>query len=632
MRLIDTATLKLHQFLGADVPKYAILSHTWATQEAEVTFQDWLYAQRQNPPRWGWIYDEEEVGKLQAKSGYKKIQRACEQAQKDGFAWMWVDTNCIDKTSSAELSEAINSMYGWYGKAEVCYAFLADVSISRQEDCMQDGSEFRCSRWFSRGWTLQELIAPRCLVFFTDSWARIGDKQEMVKTIHEITTIPEPAILEPSYIRCGGIGHFNAATIISWASRRKTTLVEDMAYCLIGIFGVNMPLLYGEGDQAFLRLQLEIIQRRSDPTLLAWRSITATPTRADGMVQARFLDTFASEPACFSSCNNYHPTWTEYFSTHETRSSDEVSLKSVHTRNIRLDNTGLTLKFPLVETLLQSTRFAILPFLQQNRELWMPLIGGERHATRLRLPFSILSVAKTEYIPNATKLTLPTYGYDRHYIPPPEFNHRSISLSPRTRESHMSVLLTFPQGLQGYKATERFPPTYCSRLASSDIFLRLCVDNDQATIAFRAIAFQGPSRSAEHAVLFAVDLANRRCTCRDISWPRFEDQAQAFWRGDETDGLELRAHSQLGYLTEPSLDDLVVSTWEHRHYILGQNTSTTTSGVVTLDDRFHKASGDSAVSPQAEDDREDSAGSASSGQGDDEFIVSQIIFPYQKSD
>ncbi|KAK0725989.1 hypothetical protein B0H67DRAFT_632916 [Lasiosphaeris hirsuta] len=258
MRLINTLTLTLHNFLGADVPIYAILSHTWGSQEEEITFQDWLYAQRQNPPRWGWIYDEEES--------------ACQRARKDGFSWIWVDTNCIDKTSSAELSEAINSMYRWY----------------------IDGSEFRCSRWFSRGWTLQELLAPDCLVFFTNSWTRIGDKKEMAEAIHEITAIPKSTIVEPRLIRCGGIGHFNVAAMMSWASRRETILIEDMAYCLMGLFGVNMPLLYGEGDQAFLRLQLEITQKRNDPTFLVWQNISAPPKRADGIVPARLLDTFAT--------------------------------------------------------------------------------------------------------------------------------------------------------------------------------------------------------------------------------------------------------------------------------------------------------------------------------------------------
>jgi hypothetical protein len=184
MRLINTTTLVLQESFDADVPEYAILSHTWGSEE--VTYQDWVYVTRQNPARWGWVYLEDEIRKIKATMGYAKITDACKQARKDGLDWVWVDTNCIDKANSAELSEAINSMFNWYSKASLCYVFLADVSPSSIEECMESNSVFRNSRWFKRGWTLQELIAPKDLIFFSAQWTPIRRKEELATTLQEI--------------------------------------------------------------------------------------------------------------------------------------------------------------------------------------------------------------------------------------------------------------------------------------------------------------------------------------------------------------------------------------------------------------------------------------------------------------
>lgn len=174
-----------------------------------------------------------------------------------------MDTCCIDKTSSAELSEAINSMYRWYQKAEVCYAFLSDVPSS--EDPHKEESAFRKSRWFTRGWTLQELIAPVHLTFFGSDWEDIGSKLNLKVLISAITKVDARA-LAGSRILNG----WNVAQKMSWASRRVTTREEDIAYCLMGLFDINMPMLYGEGKKAFLRLQEEIIRNSQDETIFAW--------------------------------------------------------------------------------------------------------------------------------------------------------------------------------------------------------------------------------------------------------------------------------------------------------------------------------------------------------------------------
>lgn len=173
MRLIDTTTLILTEFFGANIPTYAILSHTWGPDE--VSFQDF-----------------QNLGTARLKAGFAKIEGTCIQALKDELGWCWVDTCCIDKTSSAELSEAINSMYAWYQNAKVCYAYLADIPNQvRIGETFIDNphTRFHASKWFTRGWTLQELLAPRVLLFFTREWMPFGTKIELGNDLANITGI-----------------------------------------------------------------------------------------------------------------------------------------------------------------------------------------------------------------------------------------------------------------------------------------------------------------------------------------------------------------------------------------------------------------------------------------------------------
>jgi hypothetical protein len=253
MWLVNATTLKLEEFVDSEVPRYAILSHTWGKQE--VSFQD---MQGERPC-------------AAEKEGYAKITNSCAQAARDGLQYIWIDTCCIDKKSSAELSEAINSMFRWYKKAEVCYAFLADVSswedvelapFAEASWCIE--SEFAKSRWFTRGWTLQELIAPANLEFYSGNWEKIGTKAKLQLPVAEVTGIDVAAL------QGRDIETFSVAQRMSWASRRNTRRVEDEAYCLMGIFGIHMPMLYGEGKRAFLRLQEEILRTSDDHSLFAW--------------------------------------------------------------------------------------------------------------------------------------------------------------------------------------------------------------------------------------------------------------------------------------------------------------------------------------------------------------------------
>ncbi|KAH8592574.1 hypothetical protein B0O99DRAFT_548496, partial [Bisporella sp. PMI_857] len=253
MRLLQTEEgggFSLIEHVGDNIPRYAILSHTWGADDEEVSFKDLV----------------EGVGK--SKAGYKKIRFCATQAASDGLPFFWVDTCCIDKSSSAELAEAINSMFRWYQDAARCYVYLSDVSVSTSDG---DGefsrrwkSSFKKSRWFTRGWTLQELVAPTSVEFFSEEEQRLGDKQSLEQTLHEITGIAIQAL------RGSPLSHFNVDDRMSWAANRQTKREEDAAYSLLGIFDIHMPLIYGEGrKKASIRLRKKIEQSLKDesPTM-----------------------------------------------------------------------------------------------------------------------------------------------------------------------------------------------------------------------------------------------------------------------------------------------------------------------------------------------------------------------------
>ncbi|KAK0754413.1 heterokaryon incompatibility protein-domain-containing protein [Schizothecium vesticola] len=253
MRLLNTTTKRLHVFLGDDLPAYAILSHTWGP--LEITLQA-LEAHHQNPSTSSTDVTPE------TKSAFDKIHKSCGIALQNGYNYIWIDTCCIDKTSSAELSEAINSMFRWYNEAAVCYAYLSDLppaSYVLSRDTLK-----KC-RWFSRGWTLQELIAPRHVHFYDASWTLRGTKESLRHVISDATKIDTLILANPAKMYSVPV-----ARKMSWAAGRQTTRVEDLAYCLLGIFDINFPLLYGEGAKAFRRLQEEIMKQTSDMSLLAW--------------------------------------------------------------------------------------------------------------------------------------------------------------------------------------------------------------------------------------------------------------------------------------------------------------------------------------------------------------------------
>ncbi|KAF2785655.1 beta transducin-like protein HET-D2Y, partial [Melanomma pulvis-pyrius CBS 109.77] len=224
---------------GNTIPPYAILSHTWEEGQ-EVTFQD--------------ILD----GTGQSKTGYDKIRFCGQQAEHDGLQYFWVDTCCIDKSNRAELQEAINSMFRWYQDAANCYVYLSDVSTLKRRvdngffECTWEHA-FRESRWFTRGWTLQELLAPSSVEFFSRERKRLGNKQSLRQQLRTITGICDAAL------EGAPLSQFSDKERFSWIHCRQTKVEEDKAYSLLGIFDVEMPLRYGEGSaNAFKRLEEEI--------------------------------------------------------------------------------------------------------------------------------------------------------------------------------------------------------------------------------------------------------------------------------------------------------------------------------------------------------------------------------------
>ena len=248
---------KVLEFGDDEETEYAILSHRWTDQE--VDYNEVVKLAKM---------DEEERSEIRQRDGYRKIVQSCEQAKKDGYKWLWVDTCCIDKRSSAELSEAINSMYRWYENSRICYAYLHDVPGS-SFPVVRDQAKYPKSKgwpeWFTRGWTLQEMIAPKDVQFFNKDWHPIGDKRTLAPTLQTITRVPQQILKEglSSDRPC-------VAQIMSWAANRTTTRVEDRAYSLMGLLDVNMPMLYGEGKKTFHRLQLEIIRTSNDHSIFAW--------------------------------------------------------------------------------------------------------------------------------------------------------------------------------------------------------------------------------------------------------------------------------------------------------------------------------------------------------------------------
>ncbi|KXX81983.1 Vegetative incompatibility protein HET-E-1 [Madurella mycetomatis] len=287
MKLLNTSTLHIQEFFGSDIPPYAILSHTWGDEE--ISFQEMVDAARH--PR--------------AKKGFFKIIKACEIEIGKRSDWIWIDTCCIDKSSSAELVEAINSMYNWYERAQVCYVYLEDLewddSLDPLDESLQLWGKLSRCRWFTRGWTLQELIAPKCAHFFDRKWKCIGTKGDLAEKLSTITGISKKILLGKQRLDTVSV-----AQKMAWASGRTTTRIEDTAYCLLGIFGVHLSLQYGEDHRAFRRLQEAIISTIPDLSVFAWRQPAPTlEVQTDSPPPRKYSGVLATTPRDFSRSGSF---------------------------------------------------------------------------------------------------------------------------------------------------------------------------------------------------------------------------------------------------------------------------------------------------------------------------------------
>jgi len=350
MRLINVKTRRLEKFAGIDVPQYAILSHTWGPDEEEISFQD---LQTGNTSKC--LVGSDGVDRPSV--GSSKLSGCCRQAESDGLGYIWIDTCCINKGDSSELSEAINSMFQWYRRASLCYVYLADAPDGN--DPLHEYSSFQTSRWFQRGWTLQELLAPKRLRFYDSAWRFLVTRGSMWRAVEKATAIPQQFLLRISDVHSASV-----AQRMSWAAKRQTARAEDLAYCLLGLFDVTMPMIYGEGGgRAFFRLQEQITRKTRDDSILAWGLGTEAEPNSpkDGRSQTDCDQTaFATAPSDFAASGDIVP---------RGQFVEDIGALDVTGRSLEVRLQMLTLEIP-------SETFGVLdcgPEENVQLAVWVPL-------------------------------------------------------------------------------------------------------------------------------------------------------------------------------------------------------------------------------------------------------------------
>ncbi len=300
----------LVSFPADDVPPYAILSHTWSDGE-EVT------------------YDELLSGTGKNKRGYNKIRFCGERASQDGLQYFWVDTCCINKQDKEELTYALNAMFAWYRKSQICYCYMYDVP-KHDLDPEHKDSKFRKSRWFTRGWALQELLAPLYLIFFNCAWEEIGTKSSLKGIVADITGIA------PSILVLNKGGDVSVAQRLSWAAERQTSVAADKSYCLLGLLGVNIPMKLrtsnGKGieedeedeEKTFFRFQVQMLKTSDDQSLFCWQEPPGEKRPSAGLL--------ARSPRHFKNCNRF-------YQSHERRQAS---------KRLTFSKKGLRIRLPLI--------------------------------------------------------------------------------------------------------------------------------------------------------------------------------------------------------------------------------------------------------------------------------------------
>jgi hypothetical protein len=400
MRLLNARSFKIEEFHGDAVPDYAILSHTWGREE--ISFADY-----HNPKYTSLSWN------TRLKAGWRKIKHACEEASRRKFDYVWIDTCCIDKTSSAELSEAINSMAGWYRRAGVCIVYLVDYAQDEESGVVFD--RFKRCRWFTRGWALQELIFPKFVEFYDSEWQHIGNKLDLMSQIREITKIDQRVLVDAAVLPS-----ICVARKMSWAANRQTTRTEDTAYCLMGIFDVNMPLLYGEGRKAFQRLQEEILKKSNDFSILLWHPSLSSNDREEIITEYdhnRYTSILADSPACFSA------------------GSSLVVYEDAENFELTMSNAGLRIVAPVVDIGSKkrnsSTMFVVLPCHYEYD--YRGPVGIEVHA-------SPKNDTSTKNSPNGPIVV--TRTRDRNHRDPSEVIHHRMASKLTEKAEVRTLLLT----------------------------------------------------------------------------------------------------------------------------------------------------------------------------------------------
>ncbi|OAX84266.1 hypothetical protein ACJ72_01355 [Emergomyces africanus] len=419
MRLLNTKTLELEEFSDDSIPPYAILSHRW--QAKEVVFRDLETSPAFTEPR------------------FKKLSDTCAQALRDDLGYVWVDTCCIDKGSSAELSESINSMYEWYRCAVVCYVYLNDVT----ESSATESSSFSSSVWFTRGWTLQELIAPSNVQFFNAEWQKLGSKLDLKDDISTITGIPVGVLTGELAAQ-----ELSIAQRMSWASHRTTTKVEDNAYSLLKLFDINIPILYGEKEKAFIRLQEEIMKQSDDQTLFAWKI-------SDGETYHGLL---AKSPAAFADSGDIVrllPSWN----------------KSPYS----MTNLGLSIEIPMISWAMD-TYFAALDIQKERAKerlgVFLTFLPEKNQYARIMLEGEYLAefdsvtlASKCEYrkiyvrqvISGKPKLPEKIYGFWlRHFPARDTHKEAEFDVMSWNKWDHNERLFVIPTGQRGTAGIIRY--------------------------------------------------------------------------------------------------------------------------------------------------------------------------------
>ncbi|KAI3538376.1 hypothetical protein CABS01_08119 [Colletotrichum abscissum] len=269
MRLINTNTLELKEFPDHSIPPYVIFSHVWGDEAEECHFQEFCSSANH-------------TAETKRKNGYAKIVNFCLKCRESGYEWAWADTVCIDKANYDELNFAINSMFEWYQNSEMCFAYLEDTKVPERSPFGRDQhflflGRIRDCQWFKRGWTLQELIAPRTIRFFSREWKWFMSNYQAVDDISGITSLPKNVIyqLKDSTFTLQSYRswlQYSPRSVLKWASRRTVRQTEDAAYSLLGLLNVKIDIHYGEGLKAFERLQTLLILQTGDPRCLLWEN------------------------------------------------------------------------------------------------------------------------------------------------------------------------------------------------------------------------------------------------------------------------------------------------------------------------------------------------------------------------